>query len=193
MRLILSAAFFGTLALGELVNAAEPSRGSGRPDASREEPPDAKVVLQQVLLDLLTNPELQSARDFYRAPRDKSIALQIDSPVAWPNGWRPKLPGYKVRYQSAENALLDFIYWHVPWGVEIYSFIRERTPRQLGVRLDTLHLDPRREYDDQICVCLFNLGGDGGEAPVIGGCIVYYNLKRERGKWLVEYAGSFDP
>jgi hypothetical protein len=181
------------LALGEVVNAAEPSLGAARPDAPCEESPDAKEVLQQVVLDLLTNPDLQSSREFYGTLRDKRIALQIDSPVAWPKDWRPKVPGYEIRFRSAENPLLDFIYWHAPWGVEIYSLIRQRTPRLLGVRLDTLHLDPRRKYDDQICVCLFNIGGDGGETPVIGGCNVYYNLKREQGKWQVEYAGSFDP
>ena len=85
--------------------------------------------------------------------------------------------------------MLDFICWHAPWGVEICSFIQNRTPRLLGVRLDVCHLDPRRKYDDQIDVCLFNIGGNGGDAPVIGGCHVLYNLKRKQGKWLVEYGG----
>jgi hypothetical protein len=193
MRLTLLAAFLGTFALCELFGAAEPPQRAVRTNVTCEAAPDANEVLQQVVLDLLTNPELQSSREFYGTTGDKRIALLIDSRVAWPKGWLPKVPGYGICFRSAENPSLDLIYWHAPWGVEIYSLIHQRTPRLLGVGLNTLHLDPRLPYDDQICVCLFNIGGDGGETPVIGGCIVHYTLKRERGKWLVTYAGSLDP
>ncbi len=89
--------------------------------------------------------------------------------------------------------MLDFVYWYLPRGVEIYSYIRQRTPRLLAVSLNTFNLDPKRAYDEQVCVSLFNIGGNGGEAQVIGGLIVYYTLKREKGKWVVEYSGSFRP
>jgi hypothetical protein len=190
---MLAASCVCLFALSGVAPAGEPPKAAAKPDAAAAANPDPKQLLQEVILDLLTNPNLKSAREFYGTPGDKALALQTDSPVAWPKGWHPKIPGYDIRFQSEKNWLLDFVYWHAPYGVEIYSYIHRRMPRLLGVSLDTRNLDPGRKYDDQICVTLFNIGGYGGESPVIGGCIVYYNLKREKGKWVVQYAGSFDP
>jgi len=162
-------------------------------DARGAEKPDAKPILQQVILDLLTNPELRFAREFYGTPGGKKIALRTDSPIAWPKGFRPKIPGYDVCFQSGESWVLNFIYWHVPYGAEIYSCIQQRKPRLLGVSLNTQDLDPRRPFDNQICVTLFNIGGNCGQTPVIGGFSVYYKLNREKENWVVKFAGSFDP
>jgi hypothetical protein len=189
MRLILPAVCLWLLALGEVVSAGEPSQDTVTPEGN----PDPNELLKQVVVDLLTNPDLKSAREFYGTPGDKDIALRTDSPIAWPADWRPKVPGYDIRFRPAANRLLDFIYWHVPWGVEIYSYIKLKTPRLLGVSLNKLHLDVQRDHDDQICVSLFNIGGDGGKTPVIGACIVYYKLKRDQRKWSVEFAGCLDP
>jgi len=192
MRLMLAASCVWLFALSQVAPAGEPPKAAAKPDAAGEESPDPKHLLQQVVLDLLTNPDLKSSREFYGTSGDKKLALRTDSSLAWPKDWRPKIPGYDIRFRSGENRVLDFIYWHVPYGVEVYSYIQQLRPRLLGVSLNTLHLDPRRQDDDQICVSLFNIGGDanGGAG---GGCIVYYRLKREKGKWAVEYAGSIDP
>jgi hypothetical protein len=64
----------------------------------------------------------------------------------------------------------------------------------LAIGLEKLNLQPDRGYDDQIKVCIFNIGGSGGEPVTVGGaCFVYYTITRRDGKWLVQYAGSFDP
>ena len=40
---------------------------------------------------------------------------------------------------------------------------------------------------------MFNAGGNGGGDTVVGGCIIYYDAKREGDEWTVDYIGSLDP
>jgi hypothetical protein len=193
MMQILLCLLAGSLAFCEPVKPVSQCQVANKVDALRQERPDAKDILQQVVLDLISNPNLQSPREFYGPARLKVIALQSDSPVTWPKNWRPNAPGCEIHFQSAADPLLSFIYWNIPWGVEICGFIRQKTPRILGVRLDVLCLDLRDKPPHRIEVCLFNIGGNGGEDTVVGGCCVYYDLKYEKGKWLIDFAGSLDP
>jgi hypothetical protein len=155
---------------------------------------EAQAVLEQVLTDVLNNPELQTSRDWYGTPGDRRLVLLIESTVPWPGNWRPKIPGYIVEFQTEATPVLDFLYWNVPGGVEIVSHIIRSKPRQLAISLNKLNLQPERAYDDQISLSLFNIGGTGGEdAAGAGGCIVLYNVSDRAGKLLAEYAGSFRP
>lgn len=167
--------------------AARPGRVWGRPVPEAEPPPatppelliDAKrrAILQAVLADVLTNPELQSTRAFYGTPADRTVVLAEDLRFAWPAAFLPDLAGYK-RLDASNDPF-------------------ENRRRILGIDLRRFDVDAtsaRRETQlgGPIEVCLFNAGGtaNGG---TIGGCSVYYVPKRIDGRWTVEYTGLLDP
>lgn len=186
-RCLLSLGFL-TLALSALLFFS--------PLANRGMPADHPVpqqLLEQVLTDILTNPILEDTREFYGTLADRRVALVKESPAGWPTKWQPRIANYEIQFLSEKTPVEDFVYWHLPAGPWIVGAARSAWPRLLAIRLDKLNLQPVRDYDNQISVCLFNVGGDGGEAGVIGGCIVYYTINRKEGNWLAEYAGSFDP
>ncbi len=180
------------LALLALTYAVLPSGSDSDCLSHRGDEPDARLILEQVLNDLLTNPDLKSAREFYGTPGDKTVALVKESTVAWPKNWHPRVPGYEVQYRSEATPVTDLVYWYMPMGPWIVGYFHSVQPRLLGVHLDKLNLSPDRDYDDQISVCLFNIGGyANGDAG--GGCIVYYTITRRDGTWVAEYESSFDP
>ena len=193
MRLILAAVCVWALTRGGNGAAGQLPTGADRPDIPSAGKPDPEQVLQQVLLDVLTNPLLKSARDFYGTPGDKRVTLQSDSEAPWPRGWRPKVPGYEVRFRPGSNPVLEFLYRYAPGGDWLYYYTKYREPRMLGVALGACNLDPTRDYTEQVRVTLFNIGGDAGGDGADGGCTVYYTLRREKGQWVAEYAGSIDP
>jgi hypothetical protein len=133
----------------------------------------------------MTNPQLKTTRDFYGTPHDKQLALVTDEGQGWPAGYQPELFGFRSRFVStlAERA------GQGPPG-------EQKSPRLLGVRLDRFvyppdqHLrDPRKEFDAPIELTLYTVAGP---AP-IGGCSVYYAARRERGQWVIAFAGLLDP
>ncbi len=155
---------------------------------------EVNSVLDQVLTDLLNNPALESWREWYGTPGDNRLVLVRDSPVPWPVNRRPAIKACIVEFQAEATPVMDFIYWNVPGGLEIYSYVKHHQPRRLAVRLDKFNLDPERAFDDQIGLCLFNIGGDAGEDGMrFGGCSVYYTVSRQDGKLIAEYEGSFRP
>jgi hypothetical protein len=176
-----------------LAIAAPPSFSPVGYSESPDDQPDPRRLLEQVVNDVLTNPDLDGAREFYGTVGDKRVALVKESPAAWPKNWQPAIAGYDIHYLSEQTPVEDFVYWHLPAGPRIVGLARSARPRLLAIRLDKLNLQPDRAYDDQISICAFNIGGPG-EPPVTGGgCIVYYTITRKDGKWLAQCAGSFDP
>lgn len=167
-----------------------------KPVNSRELPddqPDPRRLLEQVVIDVLTNPDLEGTRQFYGTPGHKRVELVKESPAAWPRNWQPSIAGYDVHYRSKETPVEDFVYWYLPAGPRIVGLARSARPRLLAIQLNKLNLRPDREDEAQISVGVFNIGGDGGEPPVIGACLVYYAITRKDGKWLAEYTGQLDP
>ena len=81
---------------------------------------------------------------------------------------------------------------YLPGGAWLIAYARSVQPRRLGVRLNHLALDPRRAFDNQIEVTLFNIGGDKG-GGVIGACIVTYTVARDGGTWIARWAAMMDP
>jgi len=165
------------------------------PDLERRisDQPEARQLLNQVINDVATNSELEATRRFYGAPDSHTIVLTSDSRVRWPQRWRPQIPGYKVIFQSTETPVSDFVSDYVPGGLHLVGYARSIRPRQLAISLDKLNLDPNREFDDQIAIGLFNIGGNGGEIGVIGGCGVYYTIRRKASGWVAEFSGALDP
>jgi hypothetical protein len=117
------------LCLGILTLAlAAPSSFS--PFGYRESPddqPDPRRLLEQVVNDVLTNPDLEGAREFYGTPGDKRVALLKESRAIWPKNWRPSIAGYDIQYVSEEKPVEDFVYLFSGSGVEktsVFSLTR---------------------------------------------------------------------
>jgi hypothetical protein len=142
-----------------------------------------REILDAVILDLLTNPRLTDARDWYGSREEKHIGLNTKSFVPWPADYVPSVPGYKFQFLNPDRE------------------IDPRTPRQLGITIHHFAFPPPATppkedlYDGHpIAVGLFNIGGRGGDDGVRGGgCLVYYGMKWQEGRWIVEYEGSLDP
>jgi hypothetical protein len=135
---------------------------------------DVKEVLQAVITDVLTNPDLKSTREFYGTAKDRTLALIDDEKLGWPKEFRPDTHGYKL-VQVRDDPFLN-------------------RRRILGIRVDKFELKAGKAEcgEEPVQVCVFNAGGSayGG---VIGGCTVYYGLKRVGKRWVVECAGLLDP
>jgi len=130
-----------------------------------------KDILQAVITDVLTNPNLKNERQFYGTATDKTVALVDQEKLGWPKGFRPDTHGYKL-VEAPEDPFAN--------------------PRRvLGIRLDKFDLKQRKSdlFDTPITVCLFNAGGTANGA-VTNGCFVYYLPNRVGKRWTVEYAGA---
>src|SRR5262245_57231547 len=153
----------------ESLNSSPAQPGAGRSDRER--------ILDAVLRDLLNNPGLKDARDFFGTPGDREIALvsNTEHGLCWPAHYCPSVPGWKAR-----------------------PVIEGRRPQEerrlLGVRLDKFDLGGQDEspFDAPVKVTILNAGGYGNGA-VIGGCCVSYAPKRQGAGWTVVCRGVFDP
>ena len=139
----------------------------------------SRAIYDALIHDILTNPELESARDFYGTPGDHRFALvqMEDYGVPWHPSYKPSVNGFEL--SRAIGHTLD----------------EQQKPRLLGIRLDKFRLDQKPDVllDGQIQVTLLNAGGDGGESIHIGGCMVYYDVKQDGTEWKVEFRGWRDP
>jgi hypothetical protein len=135
---------------------------------------EVKEVLQAVITDVLTNPDLKDTREFYGTAKDNTVTLVDNEKLGWPKEFKPDAHGYKL--------------------VEVRPDPFANRRRILGIRLDRFELKPGKSgpHDESIQVCVFNAGGDAN-GGVIGSCTVYYGLKRVGKHWAVEYAGLLDP
>lgn len=186
---------FGLIALFCLLGCSRKeltSKANPTPIALRDDPEytlghqamrgqsDTEKVLDAAIHDILVNPDLKGAREFYGTPKDKRIALAIESPVPWPRGYTPVVKGYEAKYVHTENE-------------------HDRNEvRLLGLTIYHLDLSPvsrRRKdplFDYPLEIGIMNLGGvrNGGAG---GGCIVYYEIRNLNGSLTVEYMGELDP
>lgn len=141
---------------------------------------DKEQILDAILRDVLTNPELKDSLDFYGTAGDKQLALVSDSGygVPWPADHKPKISSFHFS-RSDETRESD-----------------ETQPRMLGVRIDKYYNEDSEHSElfwTPIAVSIFNAGGTQN-GQVIGGCGVYYTPRRTReGKWIVECEGLRDP
>jgi hypothetical protein len=135
---------------------------------------DTRQILQAIVKDVLTNPQLKHSREFYGTPGDKTFALVDGHKLGWPREFMPETHGHKL--------------------VKVCNdpFAEER--RVLGIRLDKFDLKQKKAdvLDAPVHVVLCNAGGDANGA-VIGGCQVYYLPHRAGKGWTVELVGINDP
>jgi hypothetical protein len=135
---------------------------------------DTKQILQSIVKDALTNPELESTRAFYGTPEDRAFSLGDSDKLGWPKGFEPEVKGYK-RVSVRRDPFKD-------------------GRRVLGIRLDKFNLkekatDPR---SSPIEVCLYNAGGSAN-GEVIGSCTAYYSVRRVGKRWTVSLDAIIDP
>lgn len=187
------------------IEAEQKERGPGGQTTSKEvwdsevpkeeEPPAAnakplvldevgKAILQAVVSDILSNPQLADTRKFYGTEADKTFTLLNSEKLAWPKGFKPKnTHGYKLV------------------RVRLDPFKDQR--RVLGIRLDKFDLTEKpTPFSGPIKVSLFNGGGSAFGlvidssvyyAPQRIGSSVYYAPKRIGKRWTVEFLGLLDP
>jgi hypothetical protein len=131
-------------------------------------------ILQAVITDVLTNPDLKGAREFYGTRKDRTLALVDTDKLGWPEGFKPKTAGYRL--------------------VEVRHDPFVNQNRILGIRLDRFDLGQKKAelFNTPIQVCLFNAGGSAN-GGVIGGCLVYYAPNRAGKRWTVECTGWVNP
>jgi hypothetical protein len=149
------------------------------PSSSRDEGTeirgDREQVLDQIVRDVLTNPDLNPVRQFYSTPNDSLIGLSTDSTVPWPVGYMPKVDGFQFVFLNPEN--------------------KERSmPRKLGITIHRFVFPPVFSEDlknadpTPISVGYFNIGGSAN-GGADGGCHVSYKVRLEGKSWIVEYNG----
>jgi hypothetical protein len=107
---------------------------------------DVKEILQAIVTDVLTNPDLKSTREFYGTKKDKTFTLVDNTDLGWPKEFKPDTHGYK---------LID---------VPVDPFVRQR--RVLGLRVDKFDLKQKKSdlFDAPIVISLFNAGGSANGA-----------------------------
>jgi len=135
---------------------------------------DVRQILQAIVTDALTNPDLKSTREFYGTESNRTVALVDNSDLGWPKGFKPDTGRYKLM--------------EVPHDPFVNG------PRVLGIRIDKFNPNEAKPdpFRGSIDICLLNAGGSANGA-VIGGCSVYYTAKRVGKRWTVECVGSLDP
>jgi hypothetical protein len=133
-------------------------------------------ALQQCVHHALTHPDLMETRDFYGTRGDADIVLVNDGPVKWPDGLLRVVEGWRLRFASQTTA-------DAPGS-----------DRKLGIRLDKLDLlAPSSGFlDGNITLTLTNVGG-GRNGLVMGGCLVFYRVRKDGDKVVATCAGSLDP
>jgi hypothetical protein len=58
---------------------------------------DVARVLQEVVTDALSNPQLKDLRELFGTPADKYVVLAPGATVAWPAGFQAWVPGFRLR------------------------------------------------------------------------------------------------
>src|SRR5262249_23010341 len=116
---------------------------------------EVKQVLQAIVTDVLTNPDLKRFRTPYGTAKDKTLTLVDDEKLGWPTEFKPETHGYRL--------------------VEVRPDPFGNQNRVLGIRLDKFDLKQKKValFDTPIVVCLVNAGGTAN-GSIIGGCTVYY-------------------
>ncbi len=138
-------------------------------------------ILEAVIRDLLTTKEHREWIEAYGVQGAKEYALASNSQIPWPPDFAPPIPGYDIRLLQAEDEPLD-----------------PERPALACIWLQEFKFDPDREKWDESPMggpieILVNTtrGSRGGGA--IGGCTIWYDYRRNAGKWEVVFAGALDP
>jgi hypothetical protein len=133
------------------------------------EPPltdDVKEILQLVITDVLTNPQLKDMRALYGTAKDRTLAFKAGSKWSWPKELNPGTSGFQIVTGPGDPF--------------------ERQRRVLGLRLDAFAFTGKRESptEAEIEIALVNAGGsdNGG---VIGVCRLSYVARRVGKRWSV--------
>jgi hypothetical protein len=128
---------------------------------------DVKELLQAIITDVLTNPELKVSRELYGTAKDNTFTLVDDGKFSWPKELQPNTHGHRL--------------------VQVHPDPFDDQRRVLGVRLDKFDLKEKAAtpFQSPIEICLFNAGGSAN-GQVIGGCTVRYEPKRIGKRWTVE-------
>ncbi len=131
-----------------------------------------KDILQALVTDVLTSPELKNLREFYSQVagkrEDKTLNLLDGDKVGWPRRFSPTSHGWKLVQGEPD------------------PFVGDR--RLIAIRLDKFDLKQTKvgEFDTPIELRLFNTGA-------FGGCSLYYRPKREGKRWTVELLNFVAP
>jgi hypothetical protein len=128
---------------------------------------DVKEVLQAIIKDILTNPELKPLHKFYGSPKDKTFSLVDGDKLGWPLKFTPETYGYK-RVEVKPGPF--------------------RTAQLLGISLEKFDLKQKADLlNPHIRIYLFNSGSSVGSF----GIQVPYVARRVGKRWTVEN-GGFD-
>jgi hypothetical protein len=123
---------------------------------------EMEALIPRILADALTNPRLQSTRDYCGTPGDKRFALVNSDAWPWPKSFHPKVKGFELTPANPAGK------------------------RLLGLRIDGRQWTSR-DPDGKLAirVTLVNAGGsDNGQA--LGGCTVTYFAHQGDKGWSIE-------
>ena len=148
---------------GQASGPPAPGRSFGE---MRDERPDRHRMLDAVIRDILTNPELAEVRDVYAPPQSRRVVLHSipSEGLCWPKGYHPEVPGYTfIPSETCQD---------------------ETRPPMLGMRLDKFRPEekPSSPFKGQIEVVIHN-AGRLDDRP-FGGCRISYNLERRGKEWV---------
>lgn len=129
-------------------------------------------VLQAIVKDLLTNPELKSYREFKNRAGKMKFRLEDGANVAWPDWFNPTVSGYARDSRDLSD----------PDDPEL------NPGHTLVIRLDKFDLSQGKSeiFNTPIVVSFHN-------PAFIRGLSVYFALKRDRNRWDVEFHGCHSP
>jgi hypothetical protein len=133
----------------------------------------AHVVLNQVIEDVLTNPELKDVRGVY-AQRDCREIFLIQEPgtgVSWPASFTPSVPGYQFRSRSEKGRL------------------KPGSEARLGIRLDKCFPNEVSEdpFEGNLKVTLMNVGGTDDGHDDMSGTGIDYSVKKTASGWEIHF------
>jgi len=129
-----------------------------------------KEILQAIITDVLTNPDLKDVRESYGSEKGRALALIEGSKLGWPKQLNPATHGYTLLQGPPDPFTM---------------------PRRiLGIRLDKFDLKQKigNGLDAPIQVCITSAAND-----VLGGCLLSYIPKRVGNRWTVQCIGGLDP
>ena len=143
---------------------------------------ERELILDDVIRDVLMNRLLKDWRDWYGTPGETNIGLNT--------GQKPSHRTH-INHSSKDTtssilipiARLTVRSCHGNWAL-LFTVVYFRRPTRSRKMI--------HKEGHPIALVLFNIGG-ASNGDVFGGCIVYYDLVRKDGKWIVEYAGAFRP